>query len=324
MSWSDSQLFLFYFPLLFLLLQWTSFTPVTLAANPRTISNAGLLPRDKLLKSLKYHQIDTDLGLDLIDKAEVSLRTWTTTETDFLSPLEASGVLSAFKDLSVGVLVSCSGGYPQAERKRVFFERAVEGIEDMVPLADEPLQPFAWQANVESFIAALNVQGNFMMDKATLQDFETSVLAVDASIKRGDIGDIIITGERGAHMLCKPQICDTVCKKLKQIRSVPLLVSRIELKDLAVRPLTVKEITCVEASMRLDAIASAAFGLSRSKVVKLVEQGHVSVEFKPMLNAAYNLLEGQTFAVRGSGKCVVSEVSETSKGRWRLKLTRTT
>lgn len=284
------------------------------------LGGGGLLPKDKLLKSFKYHQIGTELGSDIIDKAEESLRSWVTTETDFLAPQEYAGVLNVFRDLSIGLTVSSFGGFPQAERKRVFFERAVEGLEDL----QDGAQSFAWESDIDSYIAALKIEGNFMLDKASVQDFETSLLSADASIKKGHIGDIIIVGEKGAHVLCCPHVCETICQKLKQLRSVPVRANRIDLKDLAVKPLQVKEMTCVEASMRLDAVASASFGISRSRVVKLVEQGQVSVEFKPMLNPAYNLLAGQTVSVRGSGKCVINEVGETSKGRWRIKLTKIT
>jgi hypothetical protein len=49
------------------------------------------------------------------------------------------------------------------------------------------------------------------------------------------------------------------------------------------------KLTSVEASLRLDAVASAGFGLSRSKMVTMVESGSVMVDWKPMLNPAYSL-----------------------------------
>ena len=42
----------------------------------------------------------------------------------------------------------------------------------------------------------------------------------------------------------------------------------------------------VEASLRLDAVASAGFGYSRSKMAALVENGGVLVDWKPVKNAA--------------------------------------
>ena len=45
----------------------------------------------------------------------------------------------------------------------------------------------------------------------------------------------------------------------------------------------------MEASTRLDAIASAAFGLSRSKIGKLIDNEVVSIDWKISNNAASNI-----------------------------------
>lgn len=43
-------------------------------------------------------------------------------------------------------------------------------------------------------------------------------------------------------MLMLPEYCEAVCSGLRQIRSVPVDVDRIELKDLKVKAQTVKEV----------------------------------------------------------------------------------
>jgi RNA-binding protein YlmH len=47
--------------------------------------------------------------------------------------------------------------------------------------------------------------------------------------------------------------------------------------------------TAVEASLRLDAVASGGFGLSRSKMVSLVEGGDVMVDWSAVKNPAHNV-----------------------------------
>ena len=59
------------------------------------------------------------------------------------------------------------------------------------------------------------------------------------------------------------------------MRTLPLP----SLGELRVRAGSVKEITSVESSMRLDAIASAGMKLSRSKLAKMVKDGLVDVNF---------------------------------------------
>ena len=60
-----------------------------------------------------------------------------------------------------------------------------------------------------------------------------------------------------------------------QVRSVPVSTRQIELSALNVREAKVQELKSVEASLRLDAIASAGFRTSRSKVVDLVKAGDI-------------------------------------------------
>ena len=48
----------------------------------------------------------------------------------------------------------------------------------------------------------------------------------------------------------------------------------------------------MEASTRLDALGSVGFGLSRSKMVKLIDSGSVFVDWKPITQASLNLRVG--------------------------------
>lgn len=59
------------------------------------------------------------------------------------------------------------------------------------------------------------------------------------------------------------------------MRSVPVSTRQIELSELAVREVKVQEIKSVEAFLRLDAIASAGFRTSRSKIVDMVKAGDI-------------------------------------------------
>jgi RNA-binding protein YlmH len=60
-------------------------------------------------------------------------------------------------------------------------------------------------------------------------------------------------------------------------------------------------------------IASGAFGMSRAKMVKLIESGVVAVAFKPCTNAAQLLQAGQEILVRDHGRLVLQEVGTTAK-----------
>ena len=52
---------------------------------------------------------------------------------------------------------------------------------------------------------------------------------------------------------------------------------------------TSRQLTAVEASLRLDAVASGGFGLSRTKMVSLVEGGDVMIDWNEIKNPAHNV-----------------------------------
>lgn len=103
------------------------------------------------------------------------------------------------------------------------------------------------------------------------------------------IGDIMLLGETGAQMVAEPELAGSIATALKNIKTVPVIVERIELSELRLKQSVTKVLTSIEASMRLDAIASAGFGLSRSKMVKLIESGNVHVNWVETLSPAQKL-----------------------------------
>ena len=52
---------------------------------------------------------------------------------------------------------------------------------------------------------------------------------------------------------------------------------------------TTRQLTAVEASLRLYAVASGGFGLSRTKMVSLVEGGDVMIDWNEVKNPAHNV-----------------------------------
>ena len=76
--------------------------------------------------------------------------------------------------------------------------------------------------------------------------------------------------------------------------------------------LSKEKMTTVEASMRLDAIASAGFGMSRNKMASAISSNDVRVNWKEITQASHNVKAG-LIAVRGKGKLEVEKVSITMK-----------
>jgi photosystem II S4 domain protein len=256
-----------------------------------------MLPREELLKRVENREIVARS----IDLAEQAIKTWEVVETDFLSPPEIAEVQGVFSRLS-DVEIIATGGYPQAERQRLGICRSEVPFEpSQVPLA------------------AIQIAGNFLFDPPTHRDFLGAMLG--CGIVRDKTGDIIVLGEQGAQAIVSPELVEFLETNLTQVRSVPVKTRRIELSELKIRE-PKKEMVTTEASLRLDAIASAGFGMSRSKMVDLISSGDVRVNWKEISQSAHALKTGDLIAIRGKGRLEIGEVAITKKERYRINLTR--
>lgn len=258
-----------------------------------------MLPKEDLLQSSVENR---ETMARAIDCAEQAIKTWEIVAMDFLSPPELMEIESAFERLTEINMVAW-GGYPQAERKRVAIARV-----------DLPLDA----ASVP--IAALDIAGNFLFDPASHRDFLGAMLGT--GIVREKTGDIIVLGERGAQAIVVPEMVEFLEMNLTQVRSVPVKTQAIALSELKIREPKKKELTTVEASMRLDAIASAGFGMSRSKMADLINSGDVRVNWKEITQPSYQVKPEDLIAIRGKGRLEVGEVQTTKKQRYRVQLTR--
>ena len=257
-----------------------------------------MLPREDLLKRAD----DREVIARVIDLAEQAIKTWEVSTSDFLSPPELIDIQTCFQGLADVISLSW-GGYPQAERQRLAFARSE------LPLVTEQVE-----------VAAISISGNFLFDSATHRDFLGSLLGT--GLVRDKVGDIIVLGERGAQAIVMPDIVPFLETPLTQVRSVPVQVRPIGLDELKIREPKKKEMTTVEASMRLDAIASAGFGMSRSKMTDLINRGDVRVNWKPITTPSHALQTGDLVAIRGKGRLTIGEVAITKKQRYRIQLTR--
>jgi RNA-binding protein YlmH len=76
--------------------------------------------------------------------------------------------------------------------------------------------------------------------------------------------DILIQGEGGAQILVEPELAEHFEASLTQVRSVPVETRVISLSELRVAPPKKMAINSIEASLRLDAVASAGGATSWS------------------------------------------------------------
>ena len=256
------------------------------------------LPRESLLEGVFQHKSMERL----IDQAEQVLRTWQPSWSPFLSgpELEDSRRLEALTDLR---LVR-DGGRPGSERCRLQLSRA-----------DREPEP------APTPIAGLRLEGNFLFDRAEPEDMRNALTALGVAPET--IGDVWLRGDRGAQAVCTPEAAERLNGQTGQVRDVALVVEAVPLESLqwpAQR--APKRFSSVEASCRLDAIASAGFGLSRAKVTRQIREGRLRLNWTPVRQASRDLKVGDRLQLQDRGCVEVLSLEPTKRARWRVEMLR--
>ena len=100
-------------------------------------------------------------------------------------------------------------------------------------------------------------------------------------------------------------------------------LSVVENTDALQKEERVKDIRATVASLRLDILAAAGFGLSRTKMAEEIEAQRVKVNWKENDSPAAHLKQGDIVSMRGRGRMeVVTVGGQTKKGRTVVELKR--
>ena len=83
-----------------------------------------------------------------------------------------------------------------------------------------------------------------------------------------------------------------------------------------------KLINTVEASTRLDAIASAGFRISRSKITERIENGMLRLNGNKVIKPTINLKIGDKLQLENKGFIEILNLEITKRERWKVKLLR--
>lgn len=242
----------------------------------------------------------------LLKLADAALRSWEPQWTPFLAGAALEQAQHQLQTLSELQLHSW-GGYPGAERRRLLLAPA-----DLT-LAADALSTHA--------LAGLELLGNFLFDPADPADFEQSLLA--AGLPDGALGDLWLRGDRGAQAIALADGAAALDGRQLMVRSVSVSVHQRPLAELQLpQPRKPRRLNSVEASLRLDAIGSAGFGVSRSRMSALIRQGAVRLNWQPVSSPSKELACGDRVQLQGRGELILEGAELTQKQRWRVELLR--
>ena len=96
-----------------------------------------------------------------------------------------------------------------------------------------------------------------------------------SKVWRLQVGDVILLpGDKGAHVLLlrSDGIPKRLASSLKSVRSISVEVSELSLSEVHRRPASVKEMTVVEASARLDAVGEVFHECTLFLLLKIISQ----------------------------------------------------
>lgn len=226
----------------------------------------------------------------VLDKYQQMERRNIPTATAFLSESEQviAGQLLAASGIHSGFV--WNGGYPDAGRKLLQF------------LPD-------WAEGDDSAIAYLRAayRGG---EQPSHRDCLGSLMGL--GIVREKLGDILV-GEEACFVVAAADIAPFLVQNWDSAGRVKLSVTEVSAQELQVPQQRVQELRDTVMSLRLDAVVSTGFAMSRTKAAQLIQSGRVQVNHRDCLKGDRMVVQGDVITARGFGKFVLAEVGGLSK-----------
>ncbi|MHB9094738.1 MAG: photosystem II S4 domain protein [Eubacteriales bacterium] len=260
-----------------------------------------LLDRKEILERAGTPE-DRILMARVLDKTESVKKFHYTAVSEFYDPYQQN-LISPVLSKVPGISFVWDGGYPGAERKRLVIH-----------------PDYMTAGESDSELMVLSISGNLKFQGLSHRDFLGAVLGL--GIKREKVGDIIVN-EGGCQVVVDRSIGDYITENLTKVHRVSVKVEKIAPETIEVPAEKVKEIFATVPSLRLDAVAAAGFGVSRTKIASVIAAENVKVNWAVTTNLAHGVKEGDIISIRGRGRTEITSVrGETKKGRISIVLKR--
>jgi len=244
---------------------------------------------------------------ELINISNLSLKHWQTYWTGFNSTFICEEILKQFENLN-DFKYFVFGGYTSAQRSKIACFR-----EDNIPDEKNLIRDFPAKG--------IQINGNFLFDNATQDDFRS--LLMDNGLIEEKIGDIWTTGDRGAQGIIDASNTEFLNEQILYLRDVKVKLKIVGLHELQMPIGRLKKlINTVEASTRLDAIASAGFRISRTKILERIETGMLKLNGKTIKKGTTSLKVGDKLQLENKGFIEILDLQITKRERWKIKLLR--
>ena len=244
---------------------------------------------------------------ELINIANLAYKHWETYWTGFNSTYVCEEILKDFENLN-DFKFFIYGGFSSSQRSRIACFRG-----DNIPEEDTLKSNFPAQG--------IKTNGNFLFDNATQDDFRS--LLIENGVNQLKVGDIWTIGDRGAQGIIDNLDLEYLDEKIFYLRDVKVKVNVVGIDELQIPSGRSKKlVNTVEASTRLDAIASAGFRVSRTKIIERIENGMLRLNGSKVNKPTINLKIGDKLELENKGFIEILNLEITKRERWKVKLLR--
>ncbi len=244
---------------------------------------------------------------ELINIANLAYKHWETYWTGFNSTYVCEEILKDFENLN-DFKFFIYGGFSSSQRSRIACFRG-----DNIPEEDALKSNFPAQG--------IKINGNFLFDNATQDDFRS--LLLENGVNQLKVGDIWTIGDRGAQGIIDNLDIKHLDEKIFYLRDVKVKINVVGIDELQIPSGRSKKlVNTVEASTRLDAIASAGFRVSRTKIIERIENGMLRLNGSKVNKPTINLKIGDKLELENKGFIEILNLEITKRERWKVKLLR--
>lgn len=255
---------------------------------------------DKSKLTERYTDYDDRLLVNkILDAIEYCKKNYTYKATAFLDPRQQKLTMELLtKERSIGYAIE--GGIDNSERSLFVIYHEDYDVEDI----EKPCQiiEFSWYSKGAK--------------KPTHRDFLGSIIG--AGIKREMLGDIMFR-EDTAYVICSKEVSEYILLNIDRVGSIPVKAQLVEQVE-AIEE-NEKIINATVASLRLDSIISAGFGLSRTKAAEIIKSGRVRVNWEEKDLTSKIIKQSDVISLRGKGRIILEEVAgNTKKDRIRITI----
>lgn len=256
--------------------------------------------KEKIIRFYKGTE-GAETAVKLVDMAEQVMRSQKFRISGFLDPY-GQEIAETIVANYPGIRVDFEGGYQGAERQRAMF-------------IDE-----SFGGHPSFDIEVIKISWNGQFARPSHRDVLGSLMGL--GIERDRVGDILIAGEQ-ARILTDAKMAEFLLNDFVKVGNIAITAEMDELSNIAPKEERCKEIRATVASLRVDSIAAAGYGFSRSRAAADIAADKLKLNWQPVKNASQSIKEGDVLSMRGRGRLEVAEVrGTTKKGRIGIVLKR--